>query len=211
MKKLSKFIISYVALNPFQVCEFKNLSQAFSVSHSNELCSLGVNTSNNSNRNHVNDVILINSFQHTDRSYSIDNDPCDKNIKLTGDVPDKVFKKPGAYFEEKSKRKSKRRSTTSSELTFRQQTDTVDGKKRDHTGASDPQDPQNLEKFEKAGIPIDKMKDPRQKPDSHNKWKWDKDQKQWTLIGQLKIKLSTGKIITESEWNDTIRDHSGKV
>nr|YP_009296216.1 hypothetical protein Sebd_064 [Sebdenia flabellata]AOM65151.1 hypothetical protein Sebd_064 [Sebdenia flabellata] len=211
MKKLPKFIISYFFLNPFQVCEFKYLSQDFSISHSNKLCSLGINTSNNSSRNHVHNVILINSFQHTDQSYSIDNNHCDKNIKLTGDVPDKVFKKPDAYFEEKSKRKSERKSTTSSELTFRQQTDTVDGKKRDHRGASDPQDPQNLEKFEKAGIPIDKIKDPRKTPDSHNQWKWDKSKKQWILIGELKIKLPTGKIVTESEWNDIIRDHSGKV
>ena len=68
MKKLSNFIISYIALNPFQVYEFKDLSRASSISHSNELCSLGVNTSNNSSRNNVNNVILINSFQNTDRS-----------------------------------------------------------------------------------------------------------------------------------------------
>nr|ARW68790.1 hypothetical protein [Palisada sp.] len=134
-----------------------------------------------------------------------------QQIDLISYVPDQVFSKPGSYYQQKSKRKSSRRSTTSSELTFRQKVDTVDGKKQDFVGASDPQDPQNLEKFELAGIPIDKMKDPRQKPDDYNGWKWDKKEKKWLLVGEEKIKLPTGKIIKISEWNDMIRNHTSKI
>nr|YP_009399673.1 hypothetical protein [Digenea simplex]ARW69492.1 hypothetical protein [Digenea simplex] len=159
---------------------------------------------------HDNNIYSI-IYLGQNKSSKSNSDTCNGNIILIGNMPDKILKKLGAFYEEKSKRKNRRKSTNNSKLTFRQQVDIVDGVKKNYEGTSDPEDPQNLEKFELAGIPIDKMKDIREKPDSHNDWKWYKKRKKCLLVGEEKMKTPNGKIIKVSEWNKMIRKHSGEI
>lgn len=111
------------------------------------------------------ELLLIRRKDYTN---SLDKEIKNKDVNLLGDTPDKLFEKPGVYSKEKSKRKNSRTSIINRELTFRQRITKKDGKEQRPSGASDPQDPQNMDKFESMGIPLDKMRDKRQKPDRYN-------------------------------------------
>lgn len=132
-------------------------------------------------------------------------------IKLIGDIPDKIFKKTGTFFKEESKRKNERKQTIHRELTFRQKIESKDGKEKKKDNASSALDGSNLENFEKMGIPIDPKKDKRKKPDDFNNWKWDTKEENWKLVGEPKIKLSNGTIITEKEWQKMLMYHTKQI
>ena len=55
------------------------------------------------------------------------------------------------------------------------------------------------------------MKNCNRTPDNHNKWRWDKTKKKWTMIGKPQLKLYNGKVIFQSEWDKKIRDRLGEI
>lgn len=136
-----------------------------------------------------------------------DEDP----INLTSSVKDTLFPKAGSSYSEETRSRGQNKSKTTSTLIFRQETKSSQGKKEESKGASSSTHPENIQNFKKAGIPIDPIKDPTKKTDDYNKRSWDKRNKKWCLIGELKMKLPSGKIVTQSEWNDMIRNYSGKI
>jgi len=132
-------------------------------------------------------------------------------IDLTSNLRDTLFPKPGSSYSEETRSRGKDKSETTSTLVFRQKSKSSQGKKEEPKGASSATHPENIQNFKKAGIPIDRMKDPNKKPDDHNKWSWDRKNNRWSLVGELKIKLPNRNIITQSKWNDMIRNHSNKT
>ena len=121
------------------------------------------------------------------------------DAQLTSDL--NLFPKKGTTYSEKIEPKrgsssSKKRST----LTFRKEQTSRKGEVSSASGRSSATHPENMANFEKAGIPIDPIKNPNKKPDSIQNWRWDRKKQCWIMIGEERIQLSNGKIITYSEW-----------
>nr|AAC04753.1 ORF2 [Agarophyton chilense] len=131
--------------------------------------------------NNLGQFISVNTYQVLN----------DNDIEFTNNIKDTLFHKPGSSYTERTDSKGKRKSNVESTLIFRQRTKSKNGKKVSPEGASSATNPENLTNFEKAGIPLDPMRDPRQKPDLHNNLSWDKPKNRWVLLGEQKYWLST--------------------
>nr|UAD88332.1 hypothetical protein [Gracilaria tikvahiae] len=198
MKRIKTFLIPIILSNPFQVYS-RNIIDEYS--------SINLNVATNfeeivhSRKNNLMQPILVNA----DKDY-VDIDE-ENDIQLTSGIKDNLFPKLGSSYREQTNSRGKRHSQVESTLIFRQSTESKNGQKKPYKGSSSAIHPENLANFEKAGIPIDPMKDPRKKPDRHNKWCWDKEKKGWKLVSEHKILIEgTNKILTESEWNDMVRN-----
>nr|YP_010196775.1 hypothetical protein LKZ11_pgp104 [Gracilaria cliftonii]UAD84579.1 hypothetical protein [Gracilaria cliftonii] len=193
MKKLHAIIIPIILSNPFHVYSKRIFDECFLATSNlqtdlkRDLCL---------SNNNLMQPILIN----------IDQNLNDDNIEFINNIKDQLFHKPGSSYIEKTNYKGRKNSNVETTLTFRQKTKSKNGEKQSPKGSSNATNPENLENFEKAGISIDPMRDSRQKPHSHNSWRWDKDKDRWVLVGQPKILVKdTGKVLSESEWNHIVR------
>lgn len=163
----------------------------------------------NYNTIHHNKPILIKLGQNLVKESSDERDK--ESITLTSSFKDALLPKAGSSYSEETRSRGQDTSETTSTLIFRQKTRSSQGKKEESKGASSAIHPENIQNFKNAGIPINPMRDLTRKPDDYNKWSWDKKNQIWRLIGEPKMKLSNGKIINQSQWNDMIRSNSHKI
>nr|AYR06194.1 hypothetical protein [Renouxia sp.] len=201
MKQLKTFLVPIILMNPFQAYRINSFNEydlrAFSLQSN-------FDKNSHSSGNNLIQAIRVN-IHDTSEDQSLNNE---NDIDLISGIQDNLFPKPGSSYLEETDARGGSSSKKKSTLIFRQETKSSHGKEQSHRGASDPTHPENLQNFEKAGIPIDPMKDPRKKPDDYNSWHWSKSQKEWILQGERKIKLSNGKVITEKEWQRMLIHHS---
>nr|YP_009346905.1 hypothetical protein [Gracilaria firma]APR74440.1 hypothetical protein [Gracilaria firma] len=193
MRKIHLAMIPIILSNPFHTYSRKIIDTCYL-----NTSSLQANLEDNLhlNSNDLMSFVLVNAHQ----------DLNDNNIEFTNNIKNTLFHKPGSSYTERTDSKGKRKSNIESTLVFRQKTKSNNGRKEVPKGASSAINPENLANFEKAGIPIDPIRDPRQKPDSHNSWSWHKEENRWILVGEQKMLIRhTSKVISESEWNDLVR------
>lgn len=192
MRKLHLAMIPIILSNPFHTYSRKILD----IYHLNTSIQTNLEDNLHLSSHSLGQFILVNTDQVLNNN----------NVEFTNNIKDTLFHKPGSSYTERTDSKGKRKSNVESTLIFRQRTKSKNGKKESPKGASSATNPENLTNFEKAGIPIDPMRDPRQKPDLHNNWSWDKEKNRWVLVGEQQILIKhTDKVISESEWNDLVR------
>lgn len=140
-----------------------------------------------------------------------DDDKNEENDIEFIDLKDELFPKKGTIYKEKVE--PTRRSNTSkktSVLLFRQEQTIKRGQAGPSGGRSNATHPENVADFERAGIPIDPMKNPNKKPDNIQTWKWNRTKQVQEIVGERKVKVGN-KIITEREWQRMLIRHSGNA
>ena len=212
LRQIQKLLITILLANPFNAYKVN----IFKVSDLTDF-SLQSNFDENfhSNNNNLMPTILVNNDKIPEaQTHDSQNDTDasgEHDTILTSDIKSNLFPKPGSSYSEKTERKSRGSSKKKSSLTFKQEITIRNGREKPPRGGSDPTDSENLRNFEKAGIPIDPMKNRNKKPDDYNEWHWDKKQKKWIIVGEPKIKLSNGKIIKQAEWRNMIINNSNQI
>ena len=179
MKQIEKFIILILLVNPFQTHKTNMFNEYDLIGFY-----LQINCGENfySNSDDVKPAIRVNTNDiPKDQSLDDENniDAYDEETRLASNIKDNLFLKPGSSYSEKADARGRHDSKTNSTLIFRQKTKSSGGKKQPYKGTSDPTHPANLQNFEKVGIPIDPMKDPRKKTDDYNNWRWSTSQTKW--------------------------------
>lgn len=101
-------------------------------------------------------------------------------------------------------------STERSTLVFRQETTSRRGQPSSHRGRSSATHGENVSQFEKAGIPIDPMRNKNRKPDSIQRWRWSRSQQKWVIDGERRVKAAD-KIVTEAQWQKILIHGSRQI
>lgn len=150
-------------------------------------------------------VILVN-VQKEKNTTALDLDTYEE-AQLTSGL--NLFPKIGTTYSEKTEpRRGSSSSKKKSTLVFRQEQSSRRGEASSSSGRSRATHPENVANFEKANIPIDPKKNPLRRPDNIQNWRWDKQRQCWKVVGERRIKMSNGKIITEKEWQRMLINNS---
>ncbi len=155
--------------------------------------------------NLFNGMLINNQEQDDDSLLNLENDIIDDEYETSLASDLNLFPKLGATYSEKTE--PRRRGSSSkkkSTLIFRQEHNSHRGQSSAASGRSSVTHPENITIFEKARIPIDPMKNPNRKPDDIQRWKWDKKKQCWQRVGEERIRLPNGKIITQREWQSML-------
>lgn len=159
MNQLYKLLITIILARPFKFYK-ENIFKEYELTYLSLQSNFDENF--NSNFNDLITAILINmdSIQK-DQTPNAQNDIeayGENDTLLTSDIKDNLFPKLSSSYSEKIERKSGGSSKKKSSLAFKKETSIRNGQEQTPRGASDPTDSENLRNFEKAGIPIDPMK-----------------------------------------------------
>nr|YP_010195705.1 hypothetical protein LK100_pgp145 [Crassiphycus birdiae]UAD83102.1 hypothetical protein [Crassiphycus birdiae] len=207
MKQIQTLLIPIILSNSFQAYSRKIIDEHLPI-YSNVLTSFEENV--HLRQNYLMQVILVSpnkgpkKIQLKTKDYIYIGQ--ENDIEFISNIKDNLFSKLGSSYTERTESRGKKNSKIESTLIFRRRTKSRNGKKQSCKGSSSSTHPENLANFEKAGIPIDPMKDRRKKTDEHNTWEWDKEKERWKIVGELKMKIEgMDKVLTESEWNDLVR------
>lgn len=214
MQQLKAILLPILLGNPF-LSQRLNISNTFNESGQSDFFTvLKDDQVFYSDNNHIMPVILVktkndqNSELFSDQK-SYPDEYEETEIQLTSNLKDNLFPKPGTTYTEKTETKRGSSSKQKSTLIFRQERKSKRGEVSSPRGHSDATHPENVANFERAGIPINPMKNPNKKPDKIQDWVWSKSKKQWTH-GERKVRVGN-KIITEKQWQKMLLNNSGKI
>lgn len=180
---------------------------------------------NSLNKYNIVDFYLQTIGNNLDRDYDVNRDILGRSIVINVnnnheelerddvefiDLKDQLFPKVGTAYSEKTESRGVNTSKKVSTLTFRKEQKTHRGGGSSSKGSSSTTHPENVANFEKAGIHIDPMKNPNKRPDGIQRWKWNRKKQEWMIVGERTVKVGN-KIITESEWQRMLTNHSSQV
>lgn len=205
--KLTKVILVLVMLgNSLKTCTRNIFDENYLMNANVE----EVNYNNDRNLdlsiNRLRHVILVN----VDGTQCGDDKNEENDVEFI-DLKDKFFTKKGTVYKEKVE--PTRRSGISkktSVLLFRQEQISSRGQTGPSSGRSNVTHPENVADFERAGIPIDPMKNLNKKPDDIQTWEWDRRSNSWVIVGERKVKVGN-KIMTEREWQTMILRYGKQI